>query len=584
MTFRSPTTMIDHPRLTNRESIACMEELDLANKRLNDAHDKVESAYVKLVEKLCNEEKVLANRLEKIATEIDDTLEEHGNIDAADDDVFEINVGGKIIIVKRSTLTQHTMGTRFGALFNGRWEKKMQRDMHGRIFLDVNPECFQAIVAYLNEMMISSEDNLPDPPSVDDELKIILSQQLALFGLREMVGVRASYSDIVSTEEERSKLRTWLENQGLFGELQLIYSGNRDGLEPKSVRNKCDKEKCVVFIVKSTNERDVYNGSTGYYDTKKKETTHVGLYAATDKFVDAVGNTLHREFTFSSASRFALLGEIQTEWQHWSDGGQPTYTITHMEAFKASGPLRTAPKGLERAPVERALTNRFSEDVNKAINEKQACLPKAELKIRALEDSFKDEQKFIDTFARGDTKDVVALNVSGTPMVTRRLTLCIIEGSVLAEQFNDSKWEEQAYAGSRVKSWSPDEVCAWTKNIEGVQDDVSSVFKRNGITGCELLALNMDGLRMLGIERAGTLCLLKKEIETLEKASQAVTLIDHCPYCFGKILDFLRMKQAHSLGLADEPSLPEVVEAQKKRFEKVVKFYFPGDAAKHFLG
>lgn len=65
-----------------------MEELDLANKRLNDAHDKVESAYVKLVEKLCNEEKVLANRLEKIATEIDDTLEEHGNIDAADDDVF----------------------------------------------------------------------------------------------------------------------------------------------------------------------------------------------------------------------------------------------------------------------------------------------------------------------------------------------------------------------------------------------------------------------------------------------------------------------------------------------------------------
>ena len=85
-----------------------------------------------------------------------------------------------------------------------------------------------------------------------------------------------------------------------------------------------------------------------------------------------------------------------------------------MKAFKASGPLRTAPKGLERAPVERALTNRFSEDVNKAINEKQACLPKAELKIRALEDSFKDEQKFIDTFARGDTKDVVALNVSGT--------------------------------------------------------------------------------------------------------------------------------------------------------------------------
>ncbi len=44
------------------------------------------------------------------------------------------------------------------------------------------------------------------------------------------------------------------------------------------------------------------------------------------------------------------------------------------------------------------------------------------------------------------------------------------------------------------------------------------------------------------------------------------------------------MKQAHSLGLIGEPSVPEVADAQKKRFEKVVKFYFPGDAAKLFLG
>jgi hypothetical protein len=90
---------------------------------------------------------------------------------------------------------------------------------------------------------------------------------------------------------------------------------------------------------------------------------------------------------------------------------------------------------------------------------------------------------------------------------------------------------------------------------------------------------------MIGIERAGTLCLLLKEIDKLDKACQEiVTLIEHSPYCFGKILNHLRLMQLHSIGLiVNEPNLPEVDESQKQRFEKVVKYYFPGDAAKIIL-
>lgn len=62
-------------------------------------------------------------------------------------------------------------------------------------------------------------------------------------------------------------------------------------------------------------------------------------------------------------------------------------------------------------------------------------------------------------------------------------------------------------------------------------------------------------------------------------------LIEHSPYWFGKILDYLRLKQLHLLGiLAKEPTLPKVQDLQKKRFEKVVKYYFPGDSAKFILG
>ncbi len=108
----------------------------------------------------------------------------------------------------------------------------------------------------------------------------------------------------------------------------------------------------------------------------------------------------------------------------------------------------------------------------------------------------------------------------------------------------------------------------------------------NEITGRELLALNIDGLKMMGIRRAGTLCLLLKEIENLEKACRDfASMIEHSPYCFGKILDHLRLRRLHLLGLlAEEPVLPKVYDSKMDRFEKIVKYYFPGDAAKSILG
>jgi hypothetical protein len=243
-------------------------------------------------------------------------------------------------------------------------------------------------------------------------------------------------------------------------------------------------------------------------------------------------------------------------------------------------------KHAENRTLQVEPVTRFTDDINEAINANQECLLQAESEMLQLEDSFKDEQTFIEKFASGDVKDVVVLNVSGAIMVTTRSTLCSAKDSVLAQQFDDSKWTAQGCTAMCVKKWMPCEVGDWAKNVEGIQEDVSSILKDNNITGCELLSLNLDGLKMMGIERAGTACLLLKEIEKLEKSSRDfVTLIEHSPYCFGKILDHLRSKQLHSLGLlSEEPTLPEVRDSQKKRFEKVVKYYFPGDSSKFILG
>jgi hypothetical protein len=132
-----------------------------------------------------------------------------------------------------------------------------------------------------------------------------------------------------------------------------------------------------------------------------------------------------------------------------------------------------------------------------------------------------------------------------------------------------------------VKEWTPDEVSTWAKSIDDIPDEVSVTLYENEITGKQLLALSIEGLKMIGIEQAGTVWLLLKEIEKLDMG----LLIEYSPYCFGKILNHLRMMRLHSIGLiVKKPLLPEVKESEKQRFEKVVQYYFPGDVAKIMLG
>ena len=117
------------------------------------------------------------------------------------------------------------------------------------------------------------------------------------------------------------------------------------------------------------------------------------------------------------------------------NGSYTTYTIKEMEVFlvtkSSTHPIRNSySKGNQTGLVA---TTRFSDDMNKAINAKQACLLQAESEMLQLEESFTDEQTFVDKFATGDAKDVVVLNVSGTVMTTKRCTLCTVEDSVLAQ-------------------------------------------------------------------------------------------------------------------------------------------------------
>lgn len=88
---------------------------------------------------------------------------------------------------------------------------------------DVDPFCFEAIVDFLNEMMISSKDSPPSPPTVnDDEHSYILDRYIELFGI--VVGLPGS--KIINNNGMSIKLHDLLKEDDSHGDFALLYKGS----------------------------------------------------------------------------------------------------------------------------------------------------------------------------------------------------------------------------------------------------------------------------------------------------------------------------------------------------------------------
>ena len=88
------------------------------------------------------------------------------------------------MFVTRNTLTL-IKGTRLEALFSGQWDKRLSRDEGGRVFLDVNPNCFGAVVDFLSKCKITLSDYSLKIPCLGEEDDTVLQQLLLVFGLRD---------------------------------------------------------------------------------------------------------------------------------------------------------------------------------------------------------------------------------------------------------------------------------------------------------------------------------------------------------------------------------------------------------------
>jgi hypothetical protein len=259
---------------------------------------------------------------------------------------------------------------------------------------------------------------------------------------------------------------------------------------------------------------------------------------------------------------------------------KPKHEIANGKKMKA---LKNVVSGTKAASNTEKV-QRFTPSINTALNQKWSTLENMELELSVLDTSFKDESNFITLLARGKDEELITLNVCGTIMITTLQTLTYEKSGIISKLLD----QQVTYSTNKkpVKEWNAEDVVAWLNTVDGLSSSVVMCFQEDEVTGRELLALGKEDMVDFGITKKGTIAYLLSEIKKLERAQgDAAILIEHSPYCFEKIIDHFRLESMFTKGLIkNKPGLPVVRDSEKSRFEKVVKYYFPGDSSKSLFG
>lgn len=400
----------------------------------------------------------------------------------------------------------------------------------------------------------------------------------------------------------------WLKEEESDGSVRLLYRASRDGFSHTTFRKKCSNRGPTLTIINDANGR-VFGGFVDASWSANDDNTEINsnkafvfLICGDRGIIQHVKAKLRKEEAAAfnrtgfgpcfgaceaTAGNFPLSVAVDDKEVYLNASffasNMTSSSVRELEVYQVNNKGHELDKN--HTSKQTLGESRFTKAVNEAIVERWQKIYDAQSRISSLEDSFADEKEFIFSFAGGTSKDTIFLNVSGTEMATKRSSLQCCEESVLARQFDDSIWTNQG-SDSTAISRSNEQVVSWISSVDGVTEDLLETFHNNKITGSQLLALGKDGLEDLGVKQKGVLYLLLKEIKGLEqKELNPVSFIEHSPYCFGKILDYLRMKQNHSNGLVDkDPDFPVVRSGEKGKFEKIVRYYFPGDSSSFVLG
>lgn len=164
----------------------------------------------------------LENDWKQLRAKMAAVQKEHGE-EVDHDEFVRLNVGGKPIDVRRSTLT-FCDTPRLGALFSGRWEKALHRDADGRIFIDDNPKCFKKMLTSLQRLKDGPADQQKKPTTMESDQQPYFERMLEHYGVGDVLGysglMKVSSTGLLQDSTHRANLASWLDNPT---SLQLLY-------------------------------------------------------------------------------------------------------------------------------------------------------------------------------------------------------------------------------------------------------------------------------------------------------------------------------------------------------------------------
>ena len=248
--------------------------------------------------------------------------------------------------------------------------------------------------------------------------------QLSIEALGLPASTLISDSNIIKELSQAKIIDNWLREDGSAGDMTLLYRSSKDGSSVDAFHNKCDNKPNTLVKIET-----VECGIVGGYTNKAWGSTSDGTLRIKRSSLHFLDLVFRLRITYVPV--FGTFIELGPTDGFNNDLG---YDIKEMEVFQVSSANHDPrkEKQLSAGPEEKVSSvDRFTKEVNDAINEKWVTLQELEEEVFSLEERYKDEGRFIDSFASGDTNDDVMLKFSGTMMATIRATLMFAEDSCL---------------------------------------------------------------------------------------------------------------------------------------------------------
>ena len=163
-----------------------------------------------------------------------------------------LNVGGRRLVVLREVLLKAPL-SRLACLFEGRWDSGLPRDSVGRIHLDLEPDLFIKLVAFLRDCPEGSgRKNITLFPQHEVPFKLMLDfLQLTTYvygdsGEMDMFGDSLLLQGQPASQIEA--LHEWLPQ---YPSSKLLYRASRDGWQATEFHQKCDGQGPTLTLVRS---------------------------------------------------------------------------------------------------------------------------------------------------------------------------------------------------------------------------------------------------------------------------------------------------------------------------------------------